>query len=111
MHESSSIPIILEIIERGGRVKVFDPQATENAKKLAFANVEGIIYCADEYDAAKDADTVVILTEWNQFRHLDLNRLAGAMHGKHFFDFRNIYQPEDVARLGFHYESVGRPKA
>jgi UDPglucose 6-dehydrogenase len=111
VRESSSIPIILEIIERGGRVKVFDPQAMENAKKLPFANIEKIIYCVDEYDAAKDADAIVILTEWNQFRHLDLNRIAGTMKGKFFFDFRNIYEPEDLAKFGFRYESVGRPKA
>jgi len=111
VRESSSIPIILEIIERGGRVKVFDPQAMENAKKLPFANIDKIIYCVDEYDAAKDADALVILTEWNQFRHLDLNRIAGTMRAKFFFDFRNIYEPEDLAKFGFHYESVGRPKA
>ena len=131
VRESSSIPIILEIIERGGRVRVFDPQAMENAKKLSFGNIPSvesgrgnasvhggftagpakIIYCQDEYDAAKDADAIVILTEWNQFRHLDLNRIAAAMRGKFFFDFRNIYEPEDLAKLGFRYESVGRPKA
>lgn len=111
VRESSSIPIILELIKKGCLVKVFDPQAMENAKKLAFANVGGITYCADEYDAAAGADALVILTEWNQFRHLDLKRLAGVMRGRYFFDFRNIYEPEDVARLGFHYESVGRPMA
>jgi UDPglucose 6-dehydrogenase len=121
IRESSSIPIILEIIEKGGSVKVFDPQAMENAKKLAFGDLPGgdgdpqagpapIIFCPDEYDAAKGADALVILTEWNQFRHLDLARIAGTMKGKHFFDFRNIYEPEDLARFGFHYDSVGRPK-
>jgi UDPglucose 6-dehydrogenase len=129
VRESSSIPIILEIVEKGGSVKVFDPQAMENAKKLAFAEVpslEGrpeadfvrgalpagpakIVYCMDEYDAAKDADALIILTEWNQFRHLDLTRIAGAMRGRHFFDFRNIYEPADVIKYGFQYESIGRP--
>jgi len=111
VRESSSIPIILEIIARGGLVRVFDPQAMENAKNLPFANIDKIIYCVDEYDAAKDADAIVILTEWNQFRHLDLNRIAGAMKSKFFFDFRNIYEPEDLAKVGFRYESVGRPNA
>ena len=124
VRESSSIPVILEIIERGGRVRVFDPQAMENAKKLAFGDIPSaaggrdaaagaakIVYCADEYEAAKDADALVILTEWNQFRHLDLGRIAVAMKGNFFFDFRNIYEPEDLAKVGFRYESVGRPKA
>jgi UDPglucose 6-dehydrogenase len=110
VRESSAIPIVLEIIERGARVRVYDPQAMENAKKLAFAGAPAkIVYGADEYDAARDADAIVILTEWNQFRHLDFGRIAGAMRGNFFFDFRNIYEPEDVAKLGFRYESVGRP--
>lgn len=129
IRESSSIPIVLEIIEKGGRVRVFDPQAMENAKKLAFMSVSSVesgqfnevvhgdfadgpvklMYGVDEYDAAKDADAVVILTEWNQFRHLDLARIAKSMRGKHFFDFRNIYEPEDVSKFGFIYEGIGRP--
>lgn len=110
VRESSSIPIILKIIERGGSVKVFDPQAMENAKTLPFADIDKIVYCLDEYDAAKDADAIIILTEWNQFRHLDLGRILKLMRGKHFFDFRNMYEPEDVVKFGFCYDSVGRPK-
>jgi UDPglucose 6-dehydrogenase len=112
VRESSSIPIILEIIAKGGRVRVFDPQAMENAKRLSFAHVpDKIVYGIDEYDAARGADALVILTEWNQFRHLDLGRIAAAMEGRAFFDFRNIYEPEDVVKLGFRYESVGRPRS
>jgi len=131
IRESSSIPIVLEIIEKGGRVKVFDPQAMENAKKLPFANVASVesgqynkvvqgdfgdgpyklMYGVDEYDVAKGADAIVILTEWNQFRHLNLSRIAASMRGKHFFDFRNIYEPEDVSKFGLIYEGIGRPKS
>ncbi|MGD0098804.1 MAG: UDP-glucose/GDP-mannose dehydrogenase family protein [Acidobacteriota bacterium] len=130
VRDSSSIPIVLELIEKGSRVKVFDPQAMENAKKLPFADIASvesgryndvvqddfaagpfkIMYCADEYDAANGADAVVILTEWNQFRHLDLARVARSMRGKRFFDFRNIYEPADVSKFGFDYESIGRPR-
>jgi UDPglucose 6-dehydrogenase len=130
VRDSSSIPIVLELIEKGSRVKVFDPQAMENAKKLPFADIASvesgryndvvqddfaagpfkIMYCADEYDAANCADAVVILTEWNQFRHLDLARVARSMRGKRFFDFRNIYEPADVSKFGFDYESIGRPR-
>lgn len=131
VRESPSIPIILEIIGKGGRIRVFDPQAMENAKKLPFANIPSIesgqfnevvhgdfasgpfkvMYCNDEYDTAKGADALVVLTEWNQFRHLDLARIALLMRERYLFDFRNIYEPDEVANFGFRYDSVGRPKA
>jgi UDPglucose 6-dehydrogenase len=130
VRESSSVAIILELLDKGSRAKVYDPCAMENAKKGPFAKIEGvesgqyneivqgdfgtgahkIMYCADEYDAAKGADAIVILTEWNQFRHLDLARIGQSMRGKFFFDFRNIYEPEDLARFGFIYEGLGRPR-
>jgi len=129
IRESSAIPIILEILEKGGHVRVYDPFAMDNAKRIRFeglASIESnqydesiqgdfevssykIMYCADEYDAAKRADAIVILTEWNQFRHMDLARIARVMRGKYFFDFRNIYEPDEIAKFGFVYESVGRP--
>jgi UDPglucose 6-dehydrogenase len=130
VRESPAIRVVSEIIKRGGCVKVFDPQAMENARKFRFNKVQniqsrqggqigygdfepepvGIIFCADEYDAAKDADAVLILTEWNQFRTLDLGRLARTMRDKNFFDFRNLYDPQEVTKFGFRYESVGSPK-
>ncbi len=99
IRESPAVAVILEIIRKGGRVRVFDPQAMENARRLAFAEIPGgeggrfgegtsegsggrphdLLYGADEYDAAEGADALVILTEWNQFRHLDLPRIAGSM--------------------------------
>jgi len=131
VRESSSIAIVLELIKRGSRARVFDPQAMENAKKLPFANIPSIesrqyreiakgnsapdpfkiIYCSDEYDTAAGADALVILTEWNQFRHLDLIRISRAMRGKFLFDFRNLYEPEEVAKYGLQYACVGRPRA
>jgi len=131
IREASSIPIVLDLIERGARVKVYDPFAMENAKRLPFANipsvesgryntlVEGdfgtgpwrIMYCANEYDASEGADAVVILTEWNQFRHMDLPRMALSMRGRYFFDFRNIYEPGEVTGCGFVYEGIGRPNS
>jgi UDPglucose 6-dehydrogenase len=129
IRESSAIPIIFELLEKGSRVRVYDPFAMGNARKLAFANIMGIdsreyneltdsdveaspykiIYCTDEYDTAKGTDAIVILTEWNQFRHLDFAKLAQVMKRKYFFDFRNIYESKDVVKFGFTYESVGRP--
>jgi UDPglucose 6-dehydrogenase len=114
IRESSAVPIVLELLGKGARVKVFDPQAMENAKKLPFAGVSSpapLAYGADEYDAAEGADALVILTEWNQFRHLDLARVARSMRGKHVFDFRNLYEPGDVRKAGMIYEGLGRPEA
>jgi UDPglucose 6-dehydrogenase len=131
IREASSVPIIRGLIAKGARVKVYDPFAMENAKKLSFADIPGadsrgdnaltdgdfgaapqrIMYCVDEYDAATGADAVVILTEWNQFRHLDLPRMALVMRGRHFFDFRNIYEPGEVAASGLVYEGLGRPRS
>ena len=129
LRESPAIPIIRELIEKGARVKAFDPQAMTNVRNLPLAHLAGvessrfdeaaqgdfgtspyqIMYGVDEYDVARGADALVILTEWNQFRHLDLARIAAVMRGRHFFDFRNIYEPGDVAKFGFTYEGVGRP--
>jgi UDPglucose 6-dehydrogenase len=131
IRESPGVAVVLEIIQKGGRVRVFDPQAMENARRLPFARVPSIeggrpeagagggfgdgpaklLYGVDEYDAATGADALVILTEWNQFRHLDFARIAGSMRGRHFFDFRNLYEPSELTKLGFTYEGLGRPKA
>ncbi len=130
IRESPAVAVILEIIRKGGRVRVFDPQAMDNARKLPFAKIEGLeegrsdesargdfgdgpfklLYGADEYDAAKGADALVILTEWNQFRHLDLPRIASSMRGRRFFDFRNLYEPSELAKFGFVYEGFGRTR-
>jgi UDPglucose 6-dehydrogenase len=111
MRAAPSIPIIQGLVAKGSRVRAYDPAAMENAKGGVFASLvgtEGFIFCTDEYEAADGADAVVILTEWNQFRHLDLPRLRELMSGRHFFDFRNVYEPEDLASLGFTYSGVGR---
>jgi UDPglucose 6-dehydrogenase len=131
IRESPAVAVTLEIVRKGGRVRVFDPQAMDNARRLPFADIPGIagasgsgrgagdadngtsqlFYGADEYDAAKGADALVILTEWNQFRHLDLPRIAGSMRGRHFFDFRNLYEPAEFAKLGLIYEGIGRARS
>jgi UDPglucose 6-dehydrogenase len=68
-----------------------------------------ITYCKDVYDAARGAEAVVIVTEWNQFRNLDLNRIKKALKGNLFFDLRNIYDSDRLVKLGFTYYSTGRP--
>jgi UDPglucose 6-dehydrogenase len=111
MRAAPSVPIVLALHERGCHIRVYDPVAMDNAARSAFAPLSRagrLAFNADEYDAAKGADAVVILTEWNQFRHLDLPRLRSLMAGRHFFDFRNIYERKDLTDLGFIYEAVGR---
>jgi UDPglucose 6-dehydrogenase len=110
LREAPSIGIIKELLARGACLKVFDPVAMENARKCFFEEVVSLklTYCRDEYDAATGADALVILTEWNQFRHLDLTRINILMRNKFLFDFRNVYEPQGARRLGFIYEGIGR---
>jgi UDPglucose 6-dehydrogenase len=111
MRSAPSISIIEGMLAKGCRVRVYDPAAMGNAAKGPLARHVGtpaFATCSDEYDAAAGADAVVIVTEWNQFRHLDLPRLREIMRGPYFFDLRNVYEPKDMSALGFVYEGVGR---
>ncbi len=108
MRESPTLSIVEGLIAAGARVRAYDPAAMAQAQPLLPAAVE---YCADAYDAARGADGVVIATEWNQFRALELDRLAGLLTRPLIVDLRNLYSPERVAAAGFRYVSVGRPAA
>jgi len=105
MREAPSIPILHALAGEGARLRAFDPAAAENAKEMLPA---GIAYCGDAYEAAKGADCLVILTEWNQFRSLDLERLKRALRAPLVVDLRNLYEPERMREAGFAYHSVGR---
>jgi UDPglucose 6-dehydrogenase len=105
MRESPAIVIINELIKRGAKVKATDPKAIENAKRI-FGNK--IDYFYDEFDAAKDSDMVMIVTEWNQYRNTDLEKLRKTMKGKVILDTRNVLDPAKVKQYGFVYEGVGR---
>lgn len=108
VRESPALVIIPELLKRGAIVHAYDPQGISETKK-ALANIDAdVLYTADEYDASKGADGLVILTDWNQFRRLDLHRLKELMRGNKFFDFRNIYDRKEVEDMGFYYEGVGR---
>ncbi len=107
MREAPSLYIIPELIKSGAKIKAFCPQGMkESAWRLA-AFKEALTYCDDSYDAAKESDALVILTEWNQFRGLDLEKMLGSMKDNYFFDFRNIYVSESSARHLFKYFPVG----
>lgn len=105
MREAPSIPIIKALVERGAVVRVFDPIAMENAKSVLPAAVE---FASDAYSAVKNAHAAVLVTEWNEFRQLNLVKLAQGMKELVLFDGRNIYEPEEVKKLGFAYYGVGR---
>lgn len=104
IRESSSIAIIRGLLEMGGKVKAFDPAAMEEAKEI----LPEVEYGKDAYDVAHGADALVLATEWNQFRRLDLLRIKGLLKEPVFIDLRNVYDPEHMKRLGFRYCGVGR---
>lgn len=105
MREAPCLPILEALAPEAGAIRVFDPAAMDNARPMLPA---GITYCEDAYDAAQGADCLVIMTEWNQFRSLDLVRLRGALRVPRIVDLRNVYEPERMREHGFEYESVGR---
>jgi UDPglucose 6-dehydrogenase len=104
MREAPSVGIVNELVARGARVRAYDPVAVEAARAL----LPGIEYAADEYAAVEGADLLVFVTEWNQFRALDLARVRTLMREPRVADLRNIYEPQDMRRLGFDYVGVGR---
>ena len=104
LRDAPALYIINKLLKGGAKVRAFDPVAMEDAKK----EYPKIAYCKDAYEAAKGADAVAIVTEWNQFRNLDLNKIKKITKGDFFFDLRNIYEPDRMVKMGFDYYSVGR---
>ena len=104
MRESPAIDIVHRLIEKGASVSAFDPVAMNEAKHF----ISGVEYAEDEYEAVTGADAMVIVTEWNQFRALDLCKVKGLLKTPKIADLRNIYEPADVRALGFEYVGVGR---
>ena len=107
VRESPSLVILPGLRERGATVRAFDPAGMDEARRV----LDGVHWCRDSYEAMADADALVILTEWNEFRALDLARVKGLMKTPLIVDLRNIYKPAEVAGAGFRYVSVGRPAA
>ncbi len=105
IRESAAIVIINELLKSGAVVKAYDPQALENAKSV-WADV--ISYCKNEYEAVTGVDGMIILTEWNQFRNLNLGKIKEVMNGEAFFDFRNIYKRSEVEAHGLKYIGLGQ---
>ena len=105
MREAKSIDVVHQLIAAGATVRAYDPVAAENARTLL---PDCVVYAASPYEAAQDADAVVLITEWNEFKYLNLERLRGVLRRRIVFDGRNIWEPERMRRLGFEYYSIGR---
>jgi len=106
MREAPSIPLINGLIDFGATVRAYDPVGMEQARK----ELPEIEYCKDAYACARQADALVIVTEWRQFRALDLKRIKQEMKHPVVVDLRNIYRPDEMATHGFTYDSIGRPR-
>ncbi len=107
VRESPSLVILPGLIEQGAIARAFDPAGMEEARAL----LDGVVWCNDSYDAMTGADALVILTEWNEFRALDLERARGLLRTPLMVDLRNVYEPSEVAGAGIRYVSIGRPAA
>ena len=105
MRESASIPLTKALVAEGATVRAFDPEAMENAKELLPRQVE---YCSQSYETAEGADVLVILTEWNQFRSLDMARIRSLMRRPVVVDLRNVCQVDKMEELGIEYHGLGR---
>ena len=108
MRDSPSLDIIPALIKQNYEVKVFDPEGMEEAKKSLIKYKSKINWCKNAYEAALNADVLVILTEWNEFRALDLKKLKKLLKRNVIVDLRNIYNPIEIRENGFEYYSVGR---
>ena len=104
MRDAPSVEIIRGLIHRGATVSAYDPVARQEAQKI----IPEIEFAEDEYVAAAGADVLVFMTEWNQFRALDMERISSLMRVPRIADLRNIYEPADMRNLGFEYVGVGR---
>lgn len=107
MREAPSLVLVPALIEAGAIVRAHDPQGMEQAKRL----LQGAHFCDGPYQATDGADALVIVTEWDAYRALDLDRIKHGLKSPVVVDLRNIYRPEEMAAKGFHYFSIGRPAA
>jgi UDPglucose 6-dehydrogenase len=104
MREAPSIKIIEDLLAAGASVRAYDPASMESARRL----LKDVEYCEDEYEAARGSDGLVVVTEWNQFRRLDMDRLKQVMRVPNIIDLRNLYEPEAMRSAGFNYLAMGR---
>ncbi|TCP34136.1 UDP-glucose/GDP-mannose dehydrogenase family protein [Sphingomonas sp. BK235] len=104
MRDSPAISVIQTLQDAGATVKAYDPEGTEQAQKV----LDNVTYCTGPYEAIEGADALAIVTEWDQFRALDLDRVKSLLKAPVLIDLRNIYNPDEIAAAGFQYTSIGR---
>ncbi len=105
MRDSPSLGILPALVKAGATIRAFDPEGMDEAKKL----MPDLTYCRDAYDCMTGADAVAIITEWNEFRGLDLARMKQLLRQPNVVDLRNVYNPAEMVEAGFRYSSIGRP--
>ena len=105
MRDAPSLSILPPLLEKGARIKAHDPKGMDEARGLLPSEIE---FCDDIYRTLEGVDALVLMTEWNAYRGLDLERVKGCMRGRTFVDLRNVYEPDDMTALGFDYFGVGR---
>jgi UDPglucose 6-dehydrogenase len=105
MRDAPSLTILPALLEKGAQIQVHDPQGMKEAARYLPA---GIIYKDNPYQACEGADALILMTEWNQYRALDFNRIKSLMKTSTFIDLRNVYEPEGMKEIGFTYTGVGR---
>ena len=105
IREAPALAIIDELLKEGAVITAFDPEAMPNVKRKLGDKIN---FAANEYEAIKDCDALIVATEWNEFRTPDFDRMVSLMKNKAIFDGRNVYEPGKMKELGFHYESIGR---
>ena len=108
IREAPSLKIVERLLKEGANIRAYDPKATENFKRI-FTEGEDLKYFNDKYKAVKGAEALLILTEWEEFKEANLERVKNLMKLPIIIDGRNIYSPEKVRALGFEYYSMGRP--
>src|SRR6266487_907644 len=111
MREAASVDIIRWITNQGATVRVYDPVATVTGREALESEgvrMESVIFCKNAYEVAENADALVIVTEWNEFKSLDMHQIKNAMHHPVLIDGRNVYEASEMKRLGFTYRGIGR---
>ncbi len=104
LRDSPALSILPPLLEKGAKIQVHDPQGMKEAEQL----FPEFIYTSNSYEAATDADALVLMTEWNQYRALDLEKIKSLMKQPLFIDLRNVYSPDKMKNSGFVYVGVGR---
>jgi len=105
MRDAPSLSIVPLLKDAGAKVQAFDPEGMDEARK----HLDGVSFASSAYDAMSGADIVVLVTEWNEFRALDLERVKAELKRPVMVDLRNVYNPEEMADAGIEYHSIGRP--